>query len=1253
MELIKKEKIFGKIYTLLGDGSSDLILNGKGNVKIRFGDTFLDLIKNGKVASYSMDTNKTFKTIGTVDTLEDLDLILSDGIYYVSSEDSFYIKLGGKVFSILTEVYEESPGEDNTDYTSQAFLSIKESQRLKKDQVEIARKNIRDIIANLTDRYEDLPDDYVYYVKSTERHYVKTVNGFKELYLNLESGGTVLGVTNFGNPATLSRFSRVNIIDSNPLTLSDGKNNYLNFTLNSNNCILSPNDSNTKLVLGKSFIGLNTSESRSGYGVHINGSTFLDGNLSIPEGRRVNVEDIGSFSFIPGFTGSGCRIYRNELGLYLAEFDYLTVRQQMRIYELILEKIRAMKGSLVISGGGSKITSVDSRVSPTGVDQYVITLEEKYQVFVPHDLVRCQRFTKEVVGNTIENASLRFYWVEISEAEGNTIYVDKSEFNDTIPAEGDEMVQMGNTEDVTRQNLIYLTASDSGNPYIDILSGVNTKSFKGNLRVRLGNLNGIVYKGQTLQGYGLFSDNVYLRGMLVVYGSGGDRDVAESLDSHDRSIQSLTNVYNNLKDQVDRQIEVFSGDYLPLPTETDSTYNEPASTWQEKLSQDPTVFEAHVGDTFNYFFKEEGALPEDPYKIRSWKWTKLNNKYFWVETSDSDLLKLQQDIWQALSIAESKVKTYFTASKDVLPSTPYNINDIWVALDTYVMYRCIAAKEVGDTPAFSDWEEFNRSEFRLSEMAKDGIITPQEKKQLKKDWAVYTIKYTTVINKANNLNPPLDLPDLVAAYDALSAYITEIDLDSEEAFIETVSGKLVSLVETLEAELEKSGLLYTDKSASITGGAVSKTTKDEIAIQFGYDNYAQLSQNAITGGSTLLQGGKISTNLIEADLIISDAQVANNMFSQTLTIRGEGDAGKGVTKWLFNTSAITGGIDTSKPNGSVKFLPDGTMFGIKNNVLTSNPWRFNSDGSGSVAFGAMSWAADGNVTFTQKISQYFGDITSTVINGGLITTGTLSVGGGNSPETSLAGITATGGPTNLNDVRFWAGGTLSQANNLVSGATSNTANFAVTHEGLLYARNANISGTINADAGYLGKIILQNYGLSLTYDLDYGNSRIYTVTTKLGDPDTSSTALKGPFNITISPKNSSGAVGGFSTDVDTDGSMLVNIAGALNSVEISALNWYCTGKIVSGSIGVTSSGNSTPYNVSGRSLIVITSATADSVFTLGSGENGQRVDIINDTTVQITVNVARTEYPYHLIKGKAKKSVIYYNGAWYGENDQN
>lgn len=118
------------------------------------------------------------------------------------------------------------------------------------------------------------------------------------------------------------------------------------------------------------------------------------------------------------------------------------------------------------------------------------------------------------------NSFVKFYWVEVKSVDGTSFFVDKSEFNGVVPAVGDEVVQMGNTKNPERQALIYITAQESGHPYIEILNGVKTKSLSGTNRTRLGDLSNIqdsaFPEGQQPSGSGLYCDNAFLRGIFLL-----------------------------------------------------------------------------------------------------------------------------------------------------------------------------------------------------------------------------------------------------------------------------------------------------------------------------------------------------------------------------------------------------------------------------------------------------------------------------------------------------------------------------------------------------------------------------------------------------------------------------------------------------------------------------------------------------------------------------------------------------------------
>lgn len=127
---------------------------------------------------------------------------------------------------------------------------------------------------------------------------------------------------------------------------------------------------------------------------------------------------------------------------------------------------------------------------------------------------------KKAAGSAPNNSLVKFYWVEVKAVDGASFFADKAEFNGVVPAVGDEVVQMGNTKNPERQALIYITAQESGHPYIEILNGVKTKSLSGTNRTRLGDLSNIqdsaFPEGQQPSGSGLYCDNAFLRGMFLL-----------------------------------------------------------------------------------------------------------------------------------------------------------------------------------------------------------------------------------------------------------------------------------------------------------------------------------------------------------------------------------------------------------------------------------------------------------------------------------------------------------------------------------------------------------------------------------------------------------------------------------------------------------------------------------------------------------------------------------------------------------------
>lgn len=110
-----KISLFGRSYTQLGDGVSDIILKTKGQIKLQYGNKFIDLIKDGKI-------NTEFKFIYKEDEIG-----TKDGIYLVN--DEVYLVIDGSAINLKGEVgntYVSFLGEQKTtsDQKYQALVNI-------------------------------------------------------------------------------------------------------------------------------------------------------------------------------------------------------------------------------------------------------------------------------------------------------------------------------------------------------------------------------------------------------------------------------------------------------------------------------------------------------------------------------------------------------------------------------------------------------------------------------------------------------------------------------------------------------------------------------------------------------------------------------------------------------------------------------------------------------------------------------------------------------------------------------------------------------------------------------------------------------------------------------------------------------------------------------------------------------------------------------------------------------------------------
>lgn len=114
--------MFGKTYNTIGSTDSNFIIKTKGDLKVQWGGKFIDIIKNGKVASSSTNI---LKTASSSDDISD------NGIYLIPTEE------GNEVWISIDGTKVNLAGEVGTTYVS--FLA--EQKEVTTDQKYTALTN--------------------------------------------------------------------------------------------------------------------------------------------------------------------------------------------------------------------------------------------------------------------------------------------------------------------------------------------------------------------------------------------------------------------------------------------------------------------------------------------------------------------------------------------------------------------------------------------------------------------------------------------------------------------------------------------------------------------------------------------------------------------------------------------------------------------------------------------------------------------------------------------------------------------------------------------------------------------------------------------------------------------------------------------------------------------------------------------------------------------------------------------------------
>lgn len=631
--------------------------------------------------------------------------------------------------------------------------------------------------------------------------------------------------------------------------------------------------------------------------------------LSVLVRGLVTAQGIQSPGFSTGALGTGLCLKMDENGDSYIEVDRMLVRKVAEFIQLVIQEIKHVGGQIVLTPASMKCVRVEDTGSAYRC-YFEATDGEKTveNQFVAGDQVRAQTFNvKEGVNENVKNT---YYWRLVTGVGDNYIDLSKTDCDagSTVPAAGDEIVQLGNRNDVARQAAIILSAYGNDAPYFKMYRGINSYKLEGKEFVNLSREDVMI-----------ISDNIklstgetvkeYINGAVgdvqskVDEVSGKVEDAVERLAEQQNYIAALQKTAEDLQNQIDGAIE----SYFEKTDPTTSNY--PANEWTTEEQK-----QAHSNDTYTNLSTG-----------KSWKWVKDGDTWKWNAITDTATEKALAAAAKAQDTADGKRRVFVSQ-----PTTgqAYDVGDLWVNAtygDTYKndLLRCKTAKKENEAFSISHWElasrytddtkaneaaeaareaaeaanaaqeaadeaaatageaktEAQAANTELDNLKSDGTISPVEKTALKQQHADIKAEHGQITAEAGKYS--ISVTDYEAAYKKADSALTKytastpeyITVESDYSDISAYYSKRQTILDTIAAKAKEASdaakKAADDAAAKAEEAAESASEAAQKAIEAktAADNAAKAAKNA-------------QTDADEANSMLSDIANDNKLTAQ-------------------------------------------------------------------------------------------------------------------------------------------------------------------------------------------------------------------------------------------------------------------------------------------------------------------------------------------------------------------------------------
>lgn len=267
-------QLFGKNYQEAGSSSSPLLLRSNGEIKLQWGNKFIDLIKNGKINSEAKNY------IFTVDTSDE---IKANGIYLVTEDSSIWINVEGTKNKL-----------SDTDTTYVSFLT---EQKTTPEQKQRALTNLGLIYENIDALNKaNLITGLAYVVEDNKLYLIqnKVVSEYQV--------ASALPTSGKFDDLTISNLTIKNdTINSNQLSFTIGKTQYLQLKNNQIVCsmpLLSDTIQSSNYIYNSSGFSLSYKQGKSSLDIDSINWRNIESELPKNQKEYIKYTIIGEYNIV-------------------------------------------------------------------------------------------------------------------------------------------------------------------------------------------------------------------------------------------------------------------------------------------------------------------------------------------------------------------------------------------------------------------------------------------------------------------------------------------------------------------------------------------------------------------------------------------------------------------------------------------------------------------------------------------------------------------------------------------------------------------------------------------------------------------------------------------------------------------------------------------------------------------------------------------------------------------------------------------